>query len=68
MVTTAPRPPKLNLGELVEGLLGDIGSEEFLEGMEFTELNLAEADATQATFLDCRMTNVNFGDADAGDS
>jgi len=65
MVTTAPRPPKLNFGELVEGLLGDIGSEEFLEGMEFTELNLAEADATQATFLDCRMTNVNFGDADA---
>lgn len=65
MVTSAPRPPKLNLGDLVGGYLGDIGPEEFLEGMEFTDLNLAEADATQATFLDCRWSNVNFGDAEA---
>ncbi|WP_169252597.1 pentapeptide repeat-containing protein [Brevibacterium sp. 'Marine'] len=65
MVTSAPRPPKLSLGDLVPGYLGDFGPEEFLEGMEFTDLDLAEADATQATFLDCRMTNVNFGDAEA---
>ena len=65
MVIEAPRPPKLSLGDLVQGFLGDIGSEDFLEGMEFIDLNLAEADATQATFLDCRWSNVNFGDADA---
>ncbi|SDS47986.1 Uncharacterized protein YjbI, contains pentapeptide repeats [Brevibacterium siliguriense] len=65
MVTSAPRPPKLNVGDLVGGYLGDIGPEEFLEGMEFTDLNLAETDATQATFLDCRWSNVNFGDVEA---
>ena len=65
MATESPRPPKLSLDDLVQGFLGDIGPEGFLEGMEFTDLNLAEADATQATFLDCRMTNVNFGDAEA---
>ncbi|WP_432789027.1 pentapeptide repeat-containing protein [Brevibacterium sp. K11IcPPYGO002] len=65
MATESPRPPKLSLDDLVQGFFGDIGPEEFLEGMEFSDLNLAEADATQATFLDCRMTNVNFGDAEA---
>jgi uncharacterized protein YjbI with pentapeptide repeats len=65
MATESPRPPKLSLDHLVQGFLGDIGPEEFLEGMEFTDLNLAEADVTQATFLDCRMTNVNFGDVEA---
>jgi len=65
MVTSAPRPPKLSLDDLMHGYLGDIGPEEFLEGMEFTDLNLAEVAATQATFLDCRLANVNFGDADA---
>ena len=65
MVTSAPRPPKLSVGELVEGYFGDIGPEEFLEGMDFTDLNLAEAAATQATFLDCRCSNANFGDVDA---
>ncbi|KHS53972.1 pentapeptide repeat-containing protein [Brevibacterium linens] len=64
MVIEAPRPPKLSLGDLVQGFLGDIGSEDFLEGMEFIDLDLAEADATQATFLDCRWANVNFGYAD----
>ncbi|GAA1526229.1 pentapeptide repeat-containing protein [Brevibacterium permense] len=65
MVPTAPRTPRINLDELAQGYLGDIGPEEFLEGMEFTDLNLAEADATQATFLDCRWSNVNYGDAEA---
>lgn len=65
MTTEKPRPPKINLGELAQGFLGDIGPEEFLEGMEFTDLNLAEVDATQSTFLDCRWSNVNLGDADA---
>ncbi|WP_025779796.1 pentapeptide repeat-containing protein [Brevibacterium sp. VCM10] len=65
MATESPRPPKLSLDDLVPGFLGDIGPEEFLEGMELSDLNLAEADATQTTFLDCRMTNVNFGDAEA---
>lgn len=65
MTTEKPRPPKINLGELAQGYLGDIDPEEFLEGMEFTDLNLAEVDATQSTFLDCRWSNVNLGDADA---
>ena len=65
MTTEAPHPPKTSLGRLATGCLGDIGPEEFLEDMEFTGLNLAEADATQATFLDCRWSNVNFGDAEA---
>ncbi|MCU4297864.1 pentapeptide repeat-containing protein [Brevibacterium permense] len=65
MTTETPRPPKLNLGDLVGGYLGDIGPEEFLEGMEFTDLDLAEVDATQATFLDCRWANVNFGGVEA---
>lgn len=64
MTTESPRPPKISLENLVEGCLGDIGPEEFLEGMEFTDLSLAEAAATQATFLDCRWSNVNFGDAE----
>ena len=52
MTTKAPHPPKTSLGRLATGCLGDIGPEEFLEDMEFTGLNLAEADATKATFLD----------------
>src|SRR5699024_4303934 len=65
MAIEPPRPLKINLGELAKGYLGDIDSEEFPEGMEFTDLDLAEVDATQATFLDCRWSNVNFGDVDA---
>lgn len=65
MTTKAPHPPKINLGELAQGYLGDIDPEEFLEGMEFTDLDLAEVDATQATFLDCRLATLNFGDAAA---
>ncbi|UVI34779.1 pentapeptide repeat-containing protein [Brevibacterium spongiae] len=65
MAIDTPRPPKISLGELAQGYLGDIGPEEFLEGMKFTDLNLAEVDATQSTFLDCRWSNVNLGDADA---
>jgi uncharacterized protein YjbI with pentapeptide repeats len=65
MTTETPRPPKISLGELAQGYLGDIDPEEFLEGMEFTDLDLAEVDATQATFLDCQLTNLNFGDAEA---
>ena len=65
MTTEAPRPPKISLDCLATGFLGDFGPEEFLEGMEFTDLNLPETDAAQATFLDCRWSNVNFGDADA---
>lgn len=65
MTTEAPHPPKTSLDRLATGCLGDIGPEEFLEGMVFTDLNLAEAAAAQATFLDCRWSNVNFGDADA---
>ncbi|WP_209323215.1 pentapeptide repeat-containing protein [Brevibacterium renqingii] len=64
MTVQNPRPTKISLENLVEGCLGDIGREEFLEGMEFTDLDLAEAAATQATFLDCRWSNVNFGDGE----
>lgn len=65
MTTEAPRPPKISLNSLATGYLGDIGPEEFLEGLEFEDLDLAEVDATQTTFLDCRLTNLNFGDATA---
>lgn len=65
MTTETPRPPKINLDSLAQGYLGDIEPEEFIEGMEFTDLDLAEVDATHATFLDCRWSNVNFGDAEA---
>ncbi|WP_166823819.1 pentapeptide repeat-containing protein [Brevibacterium limosum] len=65
MTTESPRPTKIRLENLVEGCLGDIDAEEFLEGMEFTDLNLAEVAAAQATFLDCRWSNVNFGDAES---
>lgn len=65
MTTDAPRPPKIDNGTLTPGCLGDVGPEEFLEGMEFNDLDLAEAAAAQATFLDCRWSNVNFGDAEA---
>lgn len=65
MTTETPRPPKINLDSLAQGYLGDIEPEEFIEGMEFTDLDFAEVDATHATFLDCRWSNVNFGDAEA---
>lgn len=65
MTTETPRPPKIRLDSLTQGYLGDIEPEEFIEGMEFTDLDVAEVDATHATFLDCRWSNVNFGDAEA---
>ena len=65
MTTEAPRPPKISLNSLATGYLGDIGPEEFLEGLQFKDLDLAEVDATQTTFLDCRLTNLNFGDVSA---
>lgn len=65
MTTETPRPPKINLGTLMTGYLGDIGPEEFLEGMEFLDLDLAEVDSTQTTFLDCALSRVNFGPAEA---
>lgn len=46
------------------GHLGDIGSEEFLEGMEFTDMDL-EQDASLATFLDSSLSRVIFGAAEA---
>lgn len=63
--TEAPRAPKIKLGQLAPGYLGDIGPEEFLEGMEFNDLDLAEVDSTQATYLDCSLSRVNFGAAEA---
>ena len=64
MTTEAPRAPKIKLAHLAPGYLGDIGPEEFLEGMEFTELDLAEVDSAQATYLDCSLSRVNFGAAE----
>src|SRR5699024_12855952 len=54
-----------DLGRLTPGFLGDIVPEEFLEGMGFADLDLTEIDSTQATFLDCALTRVNFGEAEA---
>src|SRR5690625_1750864 len=65
MTTETPRPLKLDLGRLTPGFLGDIVPEEFLEGMDFADLDLTEIDSTQATFLDCALTRVNFGEAEA---
>ncbi|MDN5833065.1 MAG: pentapeptide repeat-containing protein [Brevibacterium sp.] len=65
MTTEAPRAPKIKLTSLTPGYLGDIGQEEFLEGMKFTELDLAEVDSTQATYLDCSLSRVNFGPAES---
>jgi uncharacterized protein YjbI with pentapeptide repeats len=61
MTTEAPRAPKIRLTNLVPGYLGDIGPEEFLEGMEFTDVDLAEVDSSQTTYLDCSLARVNFG-------
>jgi uncharacterized protein YjbI with pentapeptide repeats len=33
--------------------------------MDFADLDLTEASSTQATFLDCALTRVNFGEAEA---
>ncbi|SMY02095.1 pentapeptide repeat-containing protein [Brevibacterium antiquum] len=65
MTTEAPRAPKIKLGQLAPGYLGDIGPEEFVEGMGFSELDLAEVDSTQATYLDCSLSRVNFGAAES---
>lgn len=65
MTTEPPRPAKITLGTLMTGHLGDIGPEEFLEGMEFDGLDLAEVEATQTTFLDCALNRVDFGPAEA---
>ncbi|GAA1645000.1 MULTISPECIES: pentapeptide repeat-containing protein [Brevibacterium] len=64
MTTAAPKPPTITHGQLAQGLLGDIGSDEFLEGLDFTDLDLAEADAKGATFLDSALTRVTFGGSD----
>ena len=61
MTIEAPRAPKIKLGQLAQGYLGDIDPEEFLEGMEFSGLDLAEVDSTQATYLDCSLSRLNFG-------
>lgn len=63
--TEAPRAPKITLSNLTPGYLGDIGLEDFLEGMEFTDLDLTEVDSTQATYLDCSLSRVNFGAAES---
>ena len=65
MTTETPRPPKLDLGRLTPGYLGDLGPEAFHEGMDFSDLDLTEIDSTQATFLDCALSRVNFGEAEA---
>ncbi|WP_209371027.1 pentapeptide repeat-containing protein [Brevibacterium renqingii] len=65
MTTESPRSPKVSLGSLVSGYLGDLGPEEFLESMDFTDLDLTEIDSTQATFLDCSLSRVNFGEAES---
>lgn len=65
MTTESPRSPKITLGSLVSGYLGDHGPEAFHEGLDFTDLDLTEAESTQATFLDCALTRVNFGEAEA---
>lgn len=65
MTIEAPRAPKIKLGQLAQGYLGDIDPEEFLEGMEFSGLDLAEVDSTQATYLDCSLTRLNFGAAES---
>ncbi|MFF8892782.1 pentapeptide repeat-containing protein [Brevibacterium casei] len=65
MTTAAPKPPTIDHANLAEGLLGDIGPDEFLEGLAFTDLDLAEADARGSTFLDSALTRATFGDAEA---
>src|SRR5690625_7909247 len=65
MTTETPRPPKLDLGRLTPGFLGDIVPEEFLEGMDFADLDLTEIDSTLATFLHCALSRVNFDEAEA---
>src|SRR5699024_5930034 len=65
MTTESPRSPKITLSTLVSGYLGDLGPEAFHEGMEFADLDLTEIDSTQATFLDCALTRVSFGEAEA---
>ncbi|MCT1766977.1 pentapeptide repeat-containing protein [Brevibacterium casei] len=65
MTTAAPKPPTIDHADLAEGLLGDIGPDEFLEGLDFTDLDLAEVDAKGTTFLDSAFTRVTFGDAEA---
>lgn len=65
MTTQSPRAPKITLSHLTPGYLGDIGPEEFLEGMEFVDLNFTGVDSAQATFLDSSLTRVNFGEAEA---
>ncbi|MCD1286004.1 MULTISPECIES: pentapeptide repeat-containing protein [unclassified Brevibacterium] len=65
MTTEAPRPPKIDNGTLTPGYLGDIGPEEFIEGMEFTDLDFTEVDSSLATFLDSSLSRVNFGEAEA---
>ena len=65
MTTESPRSPQITLSSLISGYLGDLGPEAFHEGMDFSDLDLTEIDSTQATFLDCALTRVNFGEADA---
>ncbi|NJC56990.1 pentapeptide repeat-containing protein [Brevibacterium marinum] len=65
MTTHSPRPPKITMGTPMTGYLGDIGPEEFLEGMEFSDLDPAEVDSAQTTFLDCALNRINFGLAEA---
>ena len=65
MTTHSPRAPKITSGQSTPGYLGDLGPEEFLEGMEFVDLNLTGVDSSLATFLDSSMTRVNFGEAEA---
>lgn len=57
-----PKSPKIDAVEFAEGYLGDIGPEEFLEGLEFSGLDLAEVDATGATFLDSALRRISFAD------
>ncbi|TGD37847.1 pentapeptide repeat-containing protein [Brevibacterium aurantiacum] len=65
MTTETPRAPKIKLAHLAPGYLGDIGPEEFLEGMGFSELDLTEVDSSQATYLDCSLSRANFGAAES---
>lgn len=65
MTTEAPRAPKIDLKQLVPGYLGDIGPEEFLEGIEFTDLDLAEVDSSLTTYMDSSLSRMNFGAAEA---
>lgn len=64
MTTEAPRHPTIDVKNLTPGYLGDIGPEEFIEGLEFTDIDLAEVDATGATFLDSVLSTVTITGAD----